>query len=176
MTDTSTYIIQPGDHIYRLHEGYSHHGIYCGDITYNNRHYKDVVIHYDNKRKIKGLSFEKFARNQDVYYLLYKDEVCLKSETVVHRAINKLGETDYDLFWNNCEHFVHWCKTGKKISSQVNNYVEQATGYIIAGATAGLLPLSVPALGAMAIGGVVGYIGGALIKGIFMDSEDYKYD
>jgi hypothetical protein len=30
-----------------------------------------------------------------------------------------LGERDYDLLHNNCEHFAVWCKTGRPESSQV---------------------------------------------------------
>ncbi|OPY55810.1 MAG: NC domain protein [Pelotomaculum sp. PtaU1.Bin035] len=40
------------------------------------------------------------------------------SETV-QRARNRLGEADYDLFGNNCEHFAIWCKTGMHRSYQV---------------------------------------------------------
>lgn len=30
----------------------------------------------------------------------------------VKRALSKLGESEYNLFMNNCEHFAIWCKTG----------------------------------------------------------------
>jgi hypothetical protein len=38
---------------------------------------------------------------------------------VVKRAENRIGERGYDLFENNCEHFVLWCRTGVPSSSQI---------------------------------------------------------
>lgn len=37
----------------------------------------------------------------------------------VKRAISRLGEHNYDLISNNCEHFAIWCKTGVSMSTQV---------------------------------------------------------
>ncbi len=60
---------------------------------------------------------EELARSlQQTYgYHLYTPE-----ETVA-RARSRLGETSYNLFTNNCEHFAIWCKTGVSESLQVNN-------------------------------------------------------
>lgn len=59
---------------------------------------------------------EELARSlQQTYgYHLYSPE-----ETVA-RARSRLGETSYNLFTNNCEHFAIWCKTGVSESLQVN--------------------------------------------------------
>ena len=40
---------------------------------------------------------------------------------VVSRAESRLGENGYNLFGNNCEHFAHWCKTGRHRSAQVED-------------------------------------------------------
>ena len=58
---------------------------------------------------------EELARSlQQTYgYHLYTPE-----ETVA-RARSRLGETNYNLFTNNCEHFAIWCKTGVSESLQV---------------------------------------------------------
>ena len=37
----------------------------------------------------------------------------------VSRARERLGETQYNLFTNNCEHFAIWCKTGLSESAQI---------------------------------------------------------
>ena len=60
---------------------------------------------------------EELARTlQRTYgYHLYSPE-----ETVA-RARSRLGETSYNFFTNNCEHFAIWCKTGVSESLQVNN-------------------------------------------------------
>ncbi|HEY9750253.1 MAG TPA: hypothetical protein V6C63_16330, partial [Allocoleopsis sp.] len=53
----------PGDHIYYSCGSYSHHGIYCGDISYNNRNYKNVVIHFEGKHRrgqIRGIDYNQF--------------------------------------------------------------------------------------------------------------------
>lgn len=41
-------------------------------------------------------------------------------EETVQRARSRLGETEYNLALNNCEHFAIWCKTGVSESTQVN--------------------------------------------------------
>lgn len=113
--------VQPGDLIcYSFPHScgvFHHYGIYCGDITYRNKHYKDVVIHYEGEYKkgqIRGLSLDKFAQNREIYILEYAEEDCYPPEIVVQRAMNILGESDYALFGNNCEHFASWCKTGSR--------------------------------------------------------------
>ncbi|XP_070173901.1 uncharacterized protein [Littorina saxatilis] len=39
-------------------------------------------------------------------------------DVVVKRAKSKLGETGYNLFFKNCEHFVMWCRYGVERSEQ----------------------------------------------------------
>lgn len=47
-------------------------------------------------------------------YHLYSPEETIK------RARSRLGEQEYDLALNNCEHFALWCKTGVSQSHQVD--------------------------------------------------------
>ena len=161
------YIFQPGDHICRKDGIYWHHGIYCGDITLKDRIYHNVVIHYTSKNncgQIRGLSYEKFAKNQDVYYVDHSNDHCFVPETVIHRAVNRLGEVDYNLFWNNCEHFANWCKIGKKVSHQVNsfnnNYTTPGVG-MVTGAVLGAATTEVAA------GGILGLLGFTTIVPMF---------
>ncbi|KAK5967804.1 hypothetical protein GCK32_005997 [Trichostrongylus colubriformis] len=37
---------------------------------------------------------------------------------VVERAVMQLGSGNYNIFLNNCEHFVKWCRYGNRISGQ----------------------------------------------------------
>ena len=46
------------------------------------------------------------------------------SEETVKRAESKLGETKYNLAFNNCEHFAIWCKTGVHESKQVEKILK----------------------------------------------------
>ncbi|GHU54323.1 hypothetical protein FACS189442_0390 [Spirochaetia bacterium] len=41
------------------------------------------------------------------------------AEETVERARSKIGESEYNLVINNCEHFAVWCKTGLSESKQV---------------------------------------------------------
>lgn len=45
-------------------------------------------------------------------------------EETVARARSLIGETQYDLIFNNCEHFAVWCKTGVHKSYQVENVLK----------------------------------------------------
>jgi hypothetical protein len=40
-------------------------------------------------------------------------------EEIVRRARSRLGENDYRLLTNNCEHFCNWCFSGVSRSAQV---------------------------------------------------------
>jgi hypothetical protein len=91
---------------------YKHHGIDCGDGT---------VIHFSKtKGKISRDSMSSFASKSldgNIYFYEYED--CYSPSVVVQRAKSKLGESGYNLFGNNCEHFATWCKTGDWESQQV---------------------------------------------------------
>jgi hypothetical protein len=43
----------------------------------------------------------------------------LAADDIVSRAEGSLGNGSYSLVWNNCEHFAHWCQTGRPASAQV---------------------------------------------------------
>ncbi len=93
---------------------YQHHGIDYGDGT---------VIHYrktDDEAVISRTSFETFSWGNPVYPVYHAVEDA--SDVVIERAESRLGERQYDLFFNNCEHFATWCKTGRHESAQLANF------------------------------------------------------
>ncbi|MBD3881928.1 lecithin retinol acyltransferase family protein [Phormidium tenue FACHB-886] len=109
-----------GDQIYvmrpfaGLDAVYEHHGIDCGDGT---------VIHYykgGGDPVIERTTLETFARGTPIY--TKKVPIAYIPDVVVERAESRLGERDYNLLTNNCEHFVNWCKTGQNTSQQLINY------------------------------------------------------
>ena len=59
-------------------------------------------------------------RLEDGLYLIKHDK-CLSAEDVVKRARSRLGENEYNFFYNNSEHFAMWCKTGISSSEQVED-------------------------------------------------------
>lgn len=58
--------------------------------------------------------FEKYMRKLKGYHIYSPQET-------VERAESRLGETEYNLAFNNCEHFAIWCKTGIHESTQVED-------------------------------------------------------
>ena len=101
-----------GDHIYIDFGTYTHHGIDCGDGT---------AIHYTGER-LRGIitrtSIAEFSCSQQISIKQYGNSDL--PEIVIMRAESRLGENEYNLIFNNCEHFAAWCKTGKHESEQVN--------------------------------------------------------
>ena len=108
-----------GDRIYAYRnwgqvEGlYQHHGIDCGDGT---------VIHYRKPSEvIERTSMATFSQGNPVYVVEYSDGFGYTADAVVERAKSRLGEHDYNLLFNNCEHFASWCKTGVNQSRQIRD-------------------------------------------------------
>lgn len=111
--------IDLGDHLYVSKAGYHHHGIYSGS---------GKVIHYGGfaekfkKEKIKEVSLSDFLNGNDVIIAEYSESERKYSRSKsVERARSRIGEDGYNLFSNNCEHFVVWCITGDAKSKQVSS-------------------------------------------------------
>ena len=110
-----------GDHIKvkRFRGLYSHHGIDMGDGT---------VVHFDGepfrgqKAKVTRSPMEEFLKGQPARPVRHKDAVRPEDETVL-AALERMGESGYHLFLNNCEHFAHACRTGAAKSRQVERAV-----------------------------------------------------
>ncbi len=108
-----------GDQIYVMRpfvgmEGvYEHHGIDCGDGT---------VIHYSKRGEatIRRTSMATFAAGKPIFLKTYS--VNYIPDIAIQRAESRLGEQQYNLFHNNCEHFATWCKTGRNESSQLASF------------------------------------------------------
>lgn len=93
---------------------YEHHGIDCGDGT---------VIHYYKGGAVPTItrtSYETFARGNPVF--TKSQPVAYLPEIVMQRAESRIGEQQYQLLTNNCEHFATWCKTGQTESQQLLEY------------------------------------------------------
>jgi len=74
--------------------------------------------HFDPESVIlEVIEFFKKAR-----YKIYSPAETLK------RAKSRIDENSYNLLFNNCEHFVIWCKTGISESHQINELVKLIIG------------------------------------------------
>lgn len=132
-----------GDHLYvsRGYGTYTHHGIDCGDGT---------VVHYKEGEAITRSSWAFFARGETVSVKDY--EACDPVDLVLKRALSRLGERDYNVVFNNCEHFATWCKTGKHQSDQVDTAVTASLmGGVVSGVALGAAAFAVPALAAAGV-------------------------
>ena len=112
-----------GDQIYAYREFltlrgvYEHHGIDCGDGT---------IIHYrklEDSARIERTSLAVFTQGNSIYIKQYLEEFCFIADDAIRRAESRLGEENYNLLFNNCEHFATWCKTGISDSKQVRDFM-----------------------------------------------------
>jgi hypothetical protein len=99
----------------RQHGLFVHHGIDLGDGT---------VAHYLEGRQILRSPLQDFSLAQPVSTVPYPPGSCSPPGVSVHRALGRLGEQRYNLIFNNCEHFAHWCKTGRHRSAQVEGWLQ----------------------------------------------------
>lgn len=144
-----------GAHLVTPRTVYSHHGIYIGD---------GKVIHYSGLASgiesgpVEITNLEDFCSGNDVNVKTYKDSY--SAETIVGRAMSRVGESSYSVFNNNCEHFCLWCITGSHTSIQVDT-VTTVSGPSI-GSMAGFAARGVVA----ASGSVVGLSGAGVMSGL----------
>ena len=116
----------------RQHGLFNHHGIDLGDGT---------VSHYLEGREILRSPLQEFSRGQPLSLVPYTPGACSAPGVTLRRAMSRLGEHNYNLLFNNCEHFAHWCKTGRHRSEQVENWLH--TGSLGALALGQFVPAAV---------------------------------
>lgn len=120
-----------GDHIkvYRRFRLYAHHGIDMGDGT---------VIHFAGeplrvrRARVVRTDMATFLRGGARRVVRHASGALPESE-VVSRAESLLASGAYSVFWNNCEHFAMYCKTGRGRSRQVRR-VAWVGSAVLAGA------------------------------------------
>jgi hypothetical protein len=129
LEERSEHSFVKGDHLIVTRSGYKHHGIYCGDgqvihfAETSDSTLRNLVNMGDFQIKMTPLT--EFQRSGKISVINHKKS--LDPDEVINRAKSKLSEKDYNLLFNNCEHFAYWAKTGKKDSKQVTK------GFLISG-------------------------------------------
>jgi hypothetical protein len=104
-----------GGHLTTSRRGYVHHGVYVGGGR---------VVHYAGFSgfwqcgPVEEVSLSRFSGGRDVR-IVDDSRSVFSSEEIVRRARSRLGENDYRLLTNNCEHFCNWCLNGISHSAQV---------------------------------------------------------
>ncbi|TMS23931.1 Lecithin retinol acyltransferase [Larimichthys crocea] len=126
---------------------FTHYGIYLGDnkvahlipdillvLTNDEKLISSVIT---NKRLILGCMYkcatvrvdtlENFAYGSKI--LVNRMDKMMKNhvfpnEEVAKRAEKLMGSIPYSLLWNNCEHFVTYCRYGSAVSRQTEKFCE----------------------------------------------------
>ena len=116
-----------GDHVRvrRINGLYYHHGIDIGNGWYV--HYSGELGQKEDA-SVRCDPHETFAQGGDIELIKYSRYI--DPEEVVNRATSLIGEQDYNLFNNNCEHFAYWCKMSEHSSEQVKDAVAGSTGTV----------------------------------------------
>ncbi|MFZ3192316.1 MAG: lecithin retinol acyltransferase family protein [Moraxellaceae bacterium] len=139
--------IKNGDIIGVSRGHFDHYGIYVTGRSVI--HYtSDGSDTSSSDNKIQETSFERFLRGSEEYFIIdleglndffrtvLSGQYPLRPQNflvkrhfmgaeIVQRARSKIGEKEYDLFLNNCEHFAFWCATDIKDSSQITSYTSR---------------------------------------------------
>ena len=111
-----------GSHLVTPRRGYTHHGIYAG----NGR-----VVHYAGlSRTIRGgpvemVTLSVFAHGKPVH-VACRSAQALAGQDILERARSRLGENNYHLIKNNCEHLAAWARYGESRSAQVEQWLAPA--------------------------------------------------
>lgn len=132
-----------GAHLVTPRIAYTHHGIYIGNGN---------VIHYSGMADslslttgiIEETSLETFRAGNEFTVRTYAYPR-FSGQDVVERARSRLGEDQYDILWNNCEHFCEWCINDKHRSEQVEQVKTASTkGLVAFTVLRAITPLSIP--------------------------------
>ncbi|MBQ9207277.1 MAG: lecithin retinol acyltransferase family protein [Treponema sp.] len=100
---------------------YRHFGIYVGE---------NQVVHFsaDSGREldpetavVRQTSVEEFLEGAPLEIQKPLNRKSFSAKSTIRRAKSQVGEMkgQYNIAWNNCEHFAMWCKYGVKKSRQV---------------------------------------------------------
>jgi hypothetical protein len=107
----------------RMGGAYTHHGIYIGN---------EKVVHYSglakklNSGPVEEVSLEEFIGGNS-YRVIPHDSPKFSPDEAIKRAVERIGEEKYNLFINNCEHFVQWCLYDRAQSRQVEKGIALAS-------------------------------------------------
>lgn len=109
-----------GSHLVTPRTGYTHHGIYIGN---------ERVIHYSGladglqSGPVEEVSLSEFRSGKKLTIKLHPDAKYSHRE-IIARAKKRLNEKNYNLIYNNCEHFINYCIYNIKNSEQVGGVLK----------------------------------------------------
>jgi hypothetical protein len=110
--------LSAGSHLISPRKFYVHHGIYLGN---------GKVAHYSGLSAslqagpIEVTDLDRFGNGSSVW--VHQEQCAFSSEEIIVRALSRVGESQYKILSNNCEHFCNWCISGNSYSAQVAEYL-----------------------------------------------------
>ena len=121
-----------GDHLIVQRGWYTHHAIDLGDgyVVQYGRGVSDGA-----SASVQVSSYERFAKGRAIE--VRESASSYDADEIALRALSCIGEQEYHILWNNCEHFVNWCRTGKRESQQAERFIEntsEVVSKVVAGA------------------------------------------
>ncbi len=94
---------------------YTHHALGLGEGEVI--HYSGLANDLTTAGVIEEVDLEEFAQGKSIEIRPHLERQYTADEAIV-RARLRLGEDQYHILHNNCEHFVGWCITGEHRSQQ----------------------------------------------------------
>ena len=137
---------------------YTHHGLGLGDDRVI--HYSGLVDDLVSAGVVEEISLEDFSKGKEIIVKGHDGRKFDPDEAII-RAHLRLGEVQYHVLHNNCEHLVEWCINGKHFSQQSRR---------------GKLAYSA-GIGARALMGVknpVGFLAGAAAGYVYINHQGLK--
>lgn len=80
----------------------------------------EQVIHFTSNSRIEIVSLSEFTDGNG--YDIQKFHSKFSRQEIVERALSRLGDDNYNVVFNNCEHFVSWCIHDKSFSKQIRTH------------------------------------------------------
>lgn len=118
---------RPGEPVLIQRRGYAHAALYVGRATVDEagglrRIAEDMVVHLDGKATDPKVALAPFCDVvADGVWSVPLVHPAFPASVIVQRGLGQVGRPGYNVFHNNCEHFVSWCITGEARSPQIEH-------------------------------------------------------
>jgi len=106
-----------GQHLFikKASDTYTHHGLGLGEGRVI--HYSGLANDLKTEGVIEEVSLDEFTQGKEINIKPHLDRQHTP-EVAIIRASLRIGEAQYHILHNNCEHFVEWCVSGQHQSNQ----------------------------------------------------------
>jgi hypothetical protein len=130
-------LLRKGDVIFVNRGLYKHYGVYNHDRSVF--HFSPDAGKEINARDayIRETSLEEFLKDGEAE-VERSVRAAFPPQEIVRRALSMVGKGrgEYNLIFNNCEHFARWCASGETESKQVQTGATVAVGIVAVTAAA----------------------------------------